>query len=118
MDTASTEISVGGFTFFSGFDSGNLARVELVEPQEPLDQADPSSSSLTPGEQADPQPPTAAANDPDFHFSMWTRPDCAGTEFENGNRTWFYYGIKDGPESGKAYTLQFTFRLGKQKPSF
>lgn len=25
---------------------------------------------------------------------MWTRPDCAGTEFENGNRTWFYFGVQ------------------------
>ena len=31
---------------------------------------------------------------PDFEFNIWTHPDCAGTEFENGNRTWFYFGIK------------------------
>lgn len=27
-------------------------------------------------------------------FNIWTKPDCCGTEFENGNRTWFYFGMK------------------------
>lgn len=27
---------------------------------------------------------------------MWTNPDCSGTEFENSNRTWFYFGIRGG----------------------
>jgi hypothetical protein len=36
---------------------------------------------------------------PDFEFNIWTKPDCAGTEFENSNRTWFYFGIK-----GKLYS--------------
>ena len=31
---------------------------------------------------------------PDYEFNIWTKPDCAGTEFENSNRTWFYFGIK------------------------
>jgi hypothetical protein len=35
---------------------------------------------------------------PDFEFNIWTKPDCAGTEFENSNRTWFYFGVK-----GKLY---------------
>ena len=29
-----------------------------------------------------------------YEFNLWTRPDCAGTEFENNNRTWFYFSIK------------------------
>lgn len=37
---------------------------------------------------------TAAVEIPDHEFNVWTRPDCYGTEFENGNRTWFYFGIK------------------------
>lgn len=24
-------------------------------------------------------------------FNLWTAPDCVGTEFENCNRTWFYF---------------------------
>lgn len=30
----------------------------------------------------------------DFEFNIWTNPDCAGTEFENANRSWFYFGIR------------------------
>ena len=26
-------------------------------------------------------------------FNLWTSPDCAGTEFENCNRTWFYFSV-------------------------
>lgn len=39
-------------------------------------------------------PKTNSVEVPDYEFNMWTRPDCAGTEFENGNRTWFYFGIQ------------------------
>lgn len=28
-----------------------------------------------------------------YEFNVWTRQDCAGTEFVNGNRTWFYFGV-------------------------
>lgn len=31
---------------------------------------------------------------PDYEFNLWTKPDCHGTEFENSNRTWFYFGIR------------------------
>ena len=26
-------------------------------------------------------------------FDLWTAPDCTGTEFENCNRTWFYFSV-------------------------
>lgn len=39
-------------------------------------------------------PKTNVAETPDYEFNLWTRPDCAGTEFENGNRTWFYFGVQ------------------------
>ena len=26
-------------------------------------------------------------------FNLWTSPDCADTEFENGNKTWFYFSV-------------------------
>ena len=26
-------------------------------------------------------------------FNLWTAPDCAGTEFENCNWTWFYFTV-------------------------
>lgn len=30
----------------------------------------------------------------DVEFNIWTKPDCYGTEFQNSNRTWFFFGIK------------------------
>ena len=26
-------------------------------------------------------------------FDLWTSRDCAETEFENGNKTWFYFSV-------------------------
>lgn len=72
-------IECGGFYFIHNFDSGNLGHVERV----PTELIAPSLN-----------PKTNTAETPDYEFNMWTRPDCAGTEFENGNRTWFYFGIQ------------------------
>ncbi|XP_022256729.1 uncharacterized protein LOC111089134, partial [Limulus polyphemus] len=33
----------------------------------------------------------------DLEFNVWTKPDCAGYPYENGNRTWFYFGVQGGP---------------------
>ncbi|XP_075238320.1 cytosolic carboxypeptidase-like protein 5 isoform X2 [Lycorma delicatula] len=72
------DIQCSGFTFVSDFDSGNLARVEQVDKK---DAGSPNNNN----------------NEvPDFEFNIWTNPDCAGTEFENGNRSWFHFGIKGG----------------------
>ena len=27
-------------------------------------------------------------------FNLWTLPDCANTDYENGNRTWFYFSVR------------------------
>ncbi|XP_052749230.1 cytosolic carboxypeptidase-like protein 5 isoform X2 [Galleria mellonella] len=72
-------IECGGFYFIHNFDSGNLGHVERV----PTELIAPSVN-----------PKTNANETPDYEFNLWTRPDCAGTEFENGNRTWFYFGIQ------------------------
>ncbi|XP_076315818.1 cytosolic carboxypeptidase-like protein 5 [Tachypleus tridentatus] len=32
----------------------------------------------------------------DLEFNVWTKPDCAGYPYENGNRTWFYFGVQGG----------------------
>jgi hypothetical protein len=33
----------------------------------------------------------------DIEFNVWTKPDCEGTPVgPNGNRTWFYFGIRGG----------------------
>ena len=48
----------------------------------------------------------------DYEFNVWTKPDCMGTEFENGNRTWFHFGVKDGP-IGKVIRIN-VMNLNKQ----
>ncbi|XP_046571721.1 cytosolic carboxypeptidase-like protein 5 isoform X3 [Haliotis rubra] len=74
------ESRVGGLLFTSKFDSGNLTRVEKVVRE---DEDEPSGSYYSGSEPR-----------PDYEFNVWTKPDCAGTEFENGNRSWFYFGIR------------------------
>lgn len=86
------ETNVSGFTFFSTFDSGNLASVEAIpEDLHPLNGLPDVSPDEMPVEKGGPLLPS------DHSFRIWTRPDCSGTEFENGNRTWFYFGLRGGP---------------------
>lgn len=70
------EIRCGGLLFSSRFDSGNLARVEQVEP--------PGVGAGAGG--SGPTGRGAALPAADYEFNVWTRPDCAHTEYENGNR--------------------------------
>ncbi|KAB5542077.1 hypothetical protein PHYPO_G00087300 [Pangasianodon hypophthalmus] len=69
------EARFGNVVFSSRFDSGNLGRVEKVEA--PEHDAERSSISHI-----------------DYEFNVWTKPDCADTEFENGNRSWFYFSVR------------------------
>ncbi|XP_067840475.1 cytosolic carboxypeptidase-like protein 5 isoform X2 [Heptranchias perlo] len=83
------EIRCGGLLFSSKFDSGNIAQVEKVErPEEEGDSA--PSGSTGPGSFGN------GLSTPDCEFNVWTKPDCAETEFENGNRSWFYFSVKGG----------------------
>ncbi|XP_041885395.1 cytosolic carboxypeptidase-like protein 5 [Corvus kubaryi] len=75
------EIRCGGLLFSSRFDSGNLAHVEQVRPTE---------LGGGPAARANALPPA------DYEFNVWTRPDCAHTEYENGNRSWFYFSVRGG----------------------
>uniref|UniRef100_A0A8C5J0B0 Cytosolic carboxypeptidase-like protein 5 n=1 Tax=Junco hyemalis TaxID=40217 RepID=A0A8C5J0B0_JUNHY len=75
------DIRCGGLLFSSHFDSGNLAHVEQVRPTEPGGGPAARGSAL----------PAA-----DYEFNVWTRPDCAHTEYENGNRSWFYFSVSGG----------------------
>uniref|UniRef100_I3IXK4 Cytosolic carboxypeptidase-like protein 5 n=1 Tax=Oreochromis niloticus TaxID=8128 RepID=I3IXK4_ORENI len=85
------EARFGNIVFSSKFDSGNLARVEKVEKGNSSPSSDtPSSGSSSSG----------SSLTPDYEFNVWTQPDCAGTEHENGNRSWFYFSVK-GAAPGK-----------------
>lgn len=70
------EARFGNVVFSSKFDSGNLARVEKVK-DNASPPADMSPSSCG---------PSGANLSPDYEFNVWTKPDCGGTEHENGNR--------------------------------
>ncbi|RUS74128.1 hypothetical protein EGW08_018108 [Elysia chlorotica] len=78
------EARVGGLLFTSKFDSGNLARVEKVSKEEDESDNDTSKSNFY----------SSVETKADSEFNVWTNPDCGGTEFENPNRSWFYFGIR------------------------
>ncbi|XP_056098808.1 cytosolic carboxypeptidase-like protein 5 isoform X3 [Rhinichthys klamathensis goyatoka] len=81
------EFRFGNVVFSSRFDSGNLARVECVERVERVERVEPGAESVRPAN-ASVQPQH------DYEFNVWTKPDCATTEFENGNRSWFYFSVR------------------------
>ncbi|XP_022593570.1 cytosolic carboxypeptidase-like protein 5 [Seriola dumerili] len=85
------EARFGNIVFSSKFDSGNLARVEKVE----KGSSSPSSDTASSG-----SAPSGSTITPDYEFNVWTQPDCAGTEHENGNRSWFYFSVR-GAAPGK-----------------
>uniref|UniRef100_A0A182SHI4 Pepdidase_M14_N domain-containing protein n=1 Tax=Anopheles maculatus TaxID=74869 RepID=A0A182SHI4_9DIPT len=45
-----------------------------------------------------PSPTPHATENPlvEVEFNLWTRPDCAGTAYENQNRTWFHFAVTGG----------------------
>uniref|UniRef100_A0A665VW37 Cytosolic carboxypeptidase-like protein 5 n=1 Tax=Echeneis naucrates TaxID=173247 RepID=A0A665VW37_ECHNA len=85
------EARFGNIVFSSKFDSGNLARVEKVE----KGGSSPSSDTPSSGNGH-----SGSTLTPDYEFNVWTQPDCAGTEHENGNRSWFYFSVR-GVAPGK-----------------
>jgi len=122
------EWNICGFTFLSNFDSGNLGHVQLVHSDGLTEDlvTRPATSQPRPTTSGGPPPArpgtssalprSAGVEAPDVAFNMWTRPDCCGTEFENGNRTWFYFGLRGGPSGA---VVKFTMmNLNKQSKLF
>ncbi|XP_024080503.1 cytosolic carboxypeptidase-like protein 5 isoform X2 [Cimex lectularius] len=85
------DIECGGYQFLHNFDSGNLANVEYLGYYEPEDE------------------------EPYFEFDVWTRPDNGGSEYENGNRTWFYFGIRGGTPFS---TIKLNIQMNKQSKMY
>ncbi|KAG9468604.1 hypothetical protein GDO78_022363, partial [Eleutherodactylus coqui] len=83
------DVRCGGLLFSSKFDSGNLARVEKVERSD----GDGDTLGSNGGSGAGFSSSLPA---PDYEFNIWTKPDCADTEYENGNRSWFYFSVRGG----------------------
>lgn len=93
------ELRCGGLLFSSRFDSGNLAHVEKVETV-------PNDGEGVGGVAT--APTSGSASSPDYEFNVWTRPDCAETEYENGNR---YEDLEGGRECPSACSQFFDFVL-------
>ncbi|XP_012676859.1 cytosolic carboxypeptidase-like protein 5 isoform X2 [Clupea harengus] len=93
------EARFGPVVFSSRFDSGNLARVERV---------DPVGSDGEPAGTGN----NGSVSSPDYEFNIWTKPDCADTEFENGNRSWFYFSVR-GAAPGKLLKIN-VMNMNKQ----
>ncbi|XP_040574719.1 cytosolic carboxypeptidase-like protein 5 [Lepeophtheirus salmonis] len=123
---------LGRFHFFSNFDSGNLGRIETLKENEVLPELKKRVSENEDVPVAPPCPKTRRrkteeeCRGPNLkgNFKCWTRPDCAGTRFENGNRTWFNFGMKVGfeaeeEETPEDWALRFNFQnLNKQAKLF
>ncbi|XP_046740154.1 cytosolic carboxypeptidase-like protein 5 [Diprion similis] len=88
MATTTEEIKCGNFLFYNTFDSANLAKVEQVKAA-----ADPPNNG---GVENDGKTCKSSNSDevPDYEFNVWTKHDCHGTDYQNTNRTWFYFGIQ------------------------
>lgn len=71
--TAQQRVVLGPLVFSSEFDSGNMGGVKRV----PLPSALRSDSAGGPKEE----------------YAITIAPDCCGTVFENGYRTWFYFSV-------------------------
>ncbi|XP_057338339.1 cytosolic carboxypeptidase-like protein 5 isoform X2 [Microplitis mediator] len=87
MATTEQDITVADFIFYNNFDSANLAKVEQVNTQNAIDQGASETVVNKSCKISDDQ-------QPEYEFNVWTKHDCHGTEFQNNNRTWFYFGIK------------------------
>ncbi|XP_015116442.1 cytosolic carboxypeptidase-like protein 5 isoform X2 [Diachasma alloeum] len=107
MATTVQGITCGNFVFYNNFDSANLARVEPVTA---------INASSQDGCETERKPCKPSETLPDYEFNVWTKHDCHGTEFQNNNRTWFYFGIKS-PAQGVSVKLNVV-NLNRQSKMF
>ncbi|XP_063978457.1 cytosolic carboxypeptidase-like protein 5 isoform X2 [Diachasmimorpha longicaudata] len=107
MATTGQGITCGNFLFYNNFDSANLARVEPVTA---------INTSSQDGCETERKPCKLSEALPDYEFNVWTKHDCHGTEFQNNNRTWFYFGIKS-PAQGASVKLNVV-NLNRQSKMF
>ncbi|XP_043465436.1 cytosolic carboxypeptidase-like protein 5 isoform X1 [Leptopilina heterotoma] len=107
-DTTEGFIS-GGFVFYNNFDSANLAKVIQVDVNAANDNGENENDTKSAKN-------GHVEENLDYEFNLWTKHDCHGTEYENSNRTWFYFGVK-APKSGALVRLN-VINLNKQVKMF
>lgn len=93
-------MQVGALIFSANFDSGNLGRVENV--QESIEFMGSQQMKNLPNSWADRVVIINGADKrpllctkPDYHVKCWAYPDGYGTPFENGNKSWFYFSVRN-----------------------
>ncbi|KYN10277.1 Cytosolic carboxypeptidase-like protein 5 [Trachymyrmex cornetzi] len=92
MASTTENITCGGFVFLNNFDSANLAKVEPVKIPENLEKDVYEIEGKTTNK-------LNSKDTLDYEFNLWTKHDCHGTQFQNNNRTWFYFGVKSNHPS-------------------
>ncbi|CAF1426553.1 unnamed protein product [Adineta ricciae] len=93
--------SSSGIQLFANFDSGNMLRYERVTssntaPPIPTNPTEIDSNNNNQGTEAVVNTISHPLPKHDIEFNVWTRRDCEGTAKVNGNRSWFYFGVKGG----------------------
>lgn len=87
---------------FSNFDSGNMLRYERVysstSSSQPSTNAPETDSNPVGNSGIETAPNSICHPLPkhDIEFNVWTKRDCEGSAKPNGNRSWFYFGVKGG----------------------
>ncbi|XP_019547822.2 uncharacterized protein LOC109418093 [Aedes albopictus] len=94
-------LSGGGGPQMLGGNSPSAAHQHLQPPTSPLSGA-ATAAGIIPEQLhhhqllTSHQPHHHSAAFVEVEFNLWTRPDCAGTPYENQNRTWFYFAVTGG----------------------
>ena len=96
--------SSSAIQLFANFDSGNMLRYERVTSAIAASQISPNSTEVDLATNSNNNPPiestvnTISHSLPkhDAEFNVWTKRDCEGTPKANGNRSWFYFGVRGG----------------------
>ncbi|XP_011865121.1 PREDICTED: cytosolic carboxypeptidase-like protein 5 isoform X2 [Vollenhovia emeryi] len=109
MASATENIACGGFVFLNNFDSANLARVEPVRLPETFEKDVYENEGKSTNS-------SSSKDALDYEFNLWTKHDCHDTQFQNNNRTWFYFGVKS---SRPSVSVRFNIvNLNKQVKMF
>lgn len=109
----------GGLLFSANFDSGNLGRVENAKVNVEYT-GNPQAKNAEKGWAdrtvviygADRRP--LLRSRPDYQVQIWNNADAHGTPFQNGNRSWFHFSVKNyAPESIIRVTIMNMNRQAK-----
>ncbi|CAF0953594.1 unnamed protein product [Rotaria sordida] len=126
---SSSSSSSSSIQLFANFDSGNILRYERVTSSTSSSQ--PSTNPIETDTNTNTTTTTTNNNNNnsgadnglntishtlpkhDIEFNVWTKRDCEGTPRINGNRSWFYFGVKGGYGKCIRFNIMNLNRQGK-----